>query len=80
MAARRHITNKLHSAYRRASKKDRGRILDKVMTTTGVGRSTARRMLTGPVLPDPGGRSTGADCARRDTAMTRGRPWSMCGR
>lgn len=32
---------------------DRGRILDEVMATTGMGRSTARRALTGPVLPDP---------------------------
>ncbi len=32
---------------------DRGRILDEVVATTGMGRSTARRMLTGPVLPDP---------------------------
>ncbi len=47
------MTNKLRTAYRRASKTDRGRILDEVMATTGMGRSTARRMLTGPVLPDP---------------------------
>ncbi|MFT4156498.1 MAG: transposase family protein, partial [Microbacterium sp.] len=44
----------LRTAYRKASKKDRGRILDEVVATTGMGRSTARRMLTGPVLPDPG--------------------------
>ena len=37
----------------RASKTDRGRILDEVMSTTGMGRSTARRMLTGPALPAP---------------------------
>lgn len=53
MAARRHVTNKLRTAYVKASKSDRGRILDEVMATTGMGRSTARRMLTGPVLPDP---------------------------
>jgi len=46
MAARRHVTNKLRTAYRQASKTDRGRILDEVMATTGMGRSTARRMLT----------------------------------
>ena len=55
MAARRHVTNKLRSAYARASKSDRGRILDEVIATTGMGRSTARRMLTGPLLPDPAG-------------------------
>src|SRR5699024_4300410 len=32
---------------------DKGRILEKVMATTGMGRSTARRMLTGPRLPAP---------------------------
>lgn len=53
MAARRYVTNKLRAAYLRASKTDRGRILDEVMVTTGMGRSTARRMLTGPRMPDP---------------------------
>ena len=53
MAARRQVTNKLRAAYARASKTDRGRILDEVMSTTGMGRSTARRMLTGPALPAP---------------------------
>ncbi len=53
MVARRQVTNKLRDAYRKASKRDKARILDEVMATTGMGRSTARRMLTGPVLPDP---------------------------
>lgn len=53
MAARRQVTNKLRSGYGRASKVDRGRILDEVVATTGMGRSTARRMLTGPPLPSP---------------------------
>lgn len=53
MAARRHVTNKFRTAYRRASKTDRGRILDQVMETTGMGRSSARRMLTGPALSNP---------------------------
>lgn len=51
MAARRHVTNKLRTAYRQASKIDRGRILDEVMATTGMSRS--RRMRTGSALPDP---------------------------
>jgi hypothetical protein len=55
MAARRYVTNKLRAAYARASKRDKARILDVVMHTTGMGRSTARRMLTGPPLPDPAG-------------------------
>ncbi|XPP26583.1 MAG: integrase catalytic domain-containing protein [Leucobacter sp.] len=53
MAARRHVTNKLRIAYRNASKAEKARILDEVIATTGMGRSTARRMLTGPPLPDP---------------------------
>lgn len=53
MAARRQVTNKLRTQYRRASKADKSRILDRVVATTGMGRSTARRMLTGPRLPDP---------------------------
>lgn len=53
MAAKPHATNKLRSAYRRAPKQEWGRILDEVMAATGIGRSTARRMLTGPVLPNP---------------------------
>ncbi|WP_218189311.1 hypothetical protein, partial [Tersicoccus phoenicis] len=53
MAARRHVTNKLRAAYARASRPDKAKILDEVMATTGMGRSTARRMLTGPRLPAP---------------------------
>jgi len=53
MAARRHVTNKLRTAYTRAAKSDKSKILDEVIATTGMGRSSARRMLTGGVLPDP---------------------------
>jgi hypothetical protein len=53
MAARRQVTNKLRTQYRGASKADKTKILDRVVATTGMGRSTARRMLTGPRLPDP---------------------------
>lgn len=53
MAAERHVTNRLRDAYRGASKKDRGQILDEVLAATKMGRSTARRMLAGPPLPDP---------------------------
>jgi hypothetical protein len=47
------VTNKLRGQYRKASKGDKDQILDRVVATTGMGRSTARRMLTGPRLPDP---------------------------
>mgnify|MGYP000876716924 FL=1 len=53
MAARRQVTNKLRDAYRKSTKADRGRILDEVVETTGMGRSTARRQLSGPRLADP---------------------------
>lgn len=53
MAARRQVANKLRIQYRSASKADKSKILDRVVATTGVGRSTARRMVTGPRLPDP---------------------------
>ena len=45
LSARRQVTNKLHDAYRKASKQDKGRILDKVMSTTDVARSTACRLV-----------------------------------
>lgn len=53
MAARRQVTNKLRDAYRKASKADKGRVLDQVQETTGLARSSARRYLTGPRLPAP---------------------------
>ena len=42
MSARRQVTNKLREAYQGASKPDKGRILDEVVATTGVARSSAR--------------------------------------
>ncbi|MDP4014147.1 MAG: transposase family protein [Candidatus Nanopelagicales bacterium] len=59
MAARRQVTNKLRTQYRKASRAEKGEILDRVVDTTGMGRSTARRMLTGPRLPDPAGQVDG---------------------
>jgi len=53
MAAGRQATNKLRTQCRGASKADKGKILDEVLAATGTGRSTARRTLTGPQLPDP---------------------------
>ncbi len=53
MAARRQVTNKLRTAYHKASKPDKTRILDEVVNTTGLARSSARRLLTGPALPPP---------------------------
>ena len=53
LSARRHVTNKLRDAYRKASKTDKGRVLDEAQAATGMGRSTVRKHLTGPKLPDP---------------------------
>jgi hypothetical protein len=53
LSARRQVTNKLRDAYGKASKPDKGRILDEVQAATGVARSTARRLLLGPRLVDP---------------------------
>ena len=65
MAARRQVANKLRTQYRRASKADKSKILDRVVATTGVGRSTARRMLTGPRLLDPAEQVDGRTLRRR---------------
>lgn len=59
MASRRQVTNKLRAQYREASRADKSKILDQVVATTGMARSTARRMLTfpdieRPRIPDPG--------------------------
>ena len=52
LSARRQVTNKLRDSYGKASKTDKARILDEVQAATGVARSTARRLLSGPRLPD----------------------------
>jgi hypothetical protein len=53
LSARRQVTNFLRDAYGKASKTDKARILDEVQAATGVARSTARRLLSGPRLPNP---------------------------
>lgn len=65
MAARRQVTNKLQVQYRKATRADKGSILDQAVATTGMGRSTARRMLTGPSLPDPAGQVDGRSVRAR---------------
>ncbi|BDE17425.1 hypothetical protein Mkiyose1088_43850 [Mycobacterium kiyosense] len=52
MAARRQVTNKLRTQYRKASKAGKGEILDRVGGHHGDGPFDGRRMLTGPRLPD----------------------------
>lgn len=65
MAARRQVTNKLRGQYGRASKSDKGAILDRVVATTGMGRSTARRMLSGPRLAESAGGVDGRSLRQR---------------
>ena len=83
MAARRQVTNKLRVQYRRASKADKSKILDRVVATTGMGRSTARRMLTGPRLPDPAGQVDGRALRPRgfsdDARAFLGHVWALMG-
>ena len=53
LSARRQVANKLRDAYGRTSKPDNARILDEVQAAIGAASSTARRLLSGPRLPDP---------------------------
>ena len=50
-SARVHVPNMLRGAFGEASKSDKGRILDEIQAATGVARSTARRLLSGPSVP-----------------------------
>jgi len=54
MASRAEITTKFARAYARASKKDKGRLLDEVVAVTGWSRDNARRRLTDAAKRSPG--------------------------
>jgi hypothetical protein len=61
MASRAEVTTRYAKAYVKASKKDRGRILDQVMSVTGWSRDNARRRLVQAAKRPPGaGRSVAA--------------------
>ena len=45
MATKRQVTLRFRDEYMKASKKDKGRILDEMCSVLGIGRSTARRRL-----------------------------------
>ena len=45
MAAKRQVTLRFRDEYMRASKKQKGVILDRMCESLGIGRSTARRLL-----------------------------------
>lgn len=46
MATRHEITKKYTREYKRASKKDKGRMLDELVAVTGWSRTNARRAIT----------------------------------
>lgn len=50
MAARRQVTNKLRTVCARASKRDKARILDAVLSTTGMGPLEFSEVLDGMTL------------------------------
>lgn len=61
MASRAEVTSKYAKAYAKASKKDRGRMLDEVVSVTGWSRDNARRRLTAAATAPPGpGRAVAA--------------------
>jgi hypothetical protein len=58
MASRVEVTSRYAGAYAKASKKDKGRVLDDVVSVTGWSRDNARRRLTAAAKAKPGsGRS-----------------------
>lgn len=65
MTSRAEITTKYARAYVRASKKDRGRILDQVVEVTGWSRDNARRRLSAAAKQAPGPGRQVAQRARR---------------
>lgn len=62
MQSRAEVTTRYAKAYARASKKDRGRILDEVIGVTGWSRDNARRRLAAAARQPPG---VGRSVARR---------------
>lgn len=51
MKSRAEITSRYANAYLRAGKKDKGRILDEVVSVTGWSRHNARRRLAAALTP-----------------------------
>ncbi|MGH8826612.1 MAG: hypothetical protein ACRDVZ_03220 [Jiangellaceae bacterium] len=59
------VTTRYAKAYARASKKDKGRVLDQVVGVTGWSRDNARRRLTAAVARAPGSGRQVAKTARK---------------
>src|ERR1043166_4238361 len=64
MASRAEVTSRYAKAYVKASKKNRGRILDQVVEVTGWSRDNGRRRLTAAAKRPPG---SGRSVAKRRT-------------
>lgn len=62
-SSRAEITSKYAKAYKAASKKDRGRLLDEVVAVTGWSRDNARRRLAAAAETDRP-QARGAQCQR----------------
>ena len=70
--ARRQVTNKLRAQYRRASRSDRGAILDRVVATTGWGGRRRGGCSAAPGWPIRPSRSMAAVCGRDPSVTTPG--------
>lgn len=68
MASRAEVTTKYAKAYARASKKDKGRVLDDVVSVTGWSRDNARRRLVAAAHRPPGAGRQVAKVARKTRA------------
>ena len=68
MATRAEVTSKYAKAYAKASKKDKGRVLDEVVAVTGWSRDNARRRLTAAAKTSPGAGRQVAVVARKQRA------------
>ncbi|WP_245542991.1 integrase [Ruania albidiflava] len=87
MASRAEITTRYAKAYGRASKKDKGRVLDEVVAVTGWSRDNARRRLVAAAKRAPGagrevarvGRRKRADKFSYDARRVLARVWAASG-
>jgi hypothetical protein len=68
MSSRAEITTRYARAYAKASKKDKGRVLDQVVAVTGWSRDNARRRLTAAAARPPGARRQVAKKPRKPRA------------
>jgi hypothetical protein len=69
MRSRAEVTTRYAKAYLKASKKDKGRVLDEVVSVTGWSRDNARRRLTAATEQGPGSGRTLAPRARKPRAQ-----------